>query len=144
MVYSTSRCPKCGQIIRRQTNPVHKIGSPFERCRYCGSIYLNSYKEEWITKSPVKRFFFFLQIYVWARAFLMPVLLMAIPVALGANIDVDILRVLWPVGSVVWLIAGFFVHKNANRSDIEASIARTKDPSYVELLVKAGYKIHNI
>lgn len=54
MVYSTSRCPKCGQIIRRQTNPVHKIGSPFERCRYCGSIYLNSYKEEWITKSPVK------------------------------------------------------------------------------------------
>ena len=144
MVYSTSRCPKCGQVIKRQTNPVHEIGSPFERCRYCGSIYLNSYKEEWITKSPIKRFFFFLQSYVWARAFLMPVLLMVIPMVLGVDIDVDILKILWPIGSVAWLIAGYFVHKKTNQSDIEASIARTQDPSYVELLVKAGYKIYNI
>lgn len=144
MVYSTSRCPKCGQVIQRQTNPVHKIDSPFERCTYCGSIYLNSYKEEWITKSPIKRFFFFLQSYVWARAFFMPVLLMVIPMVLGVDIDFDILKILWPIGSVAWLIAGYFVHKKANQSDIEASIARTQDPSYVELLVKAGYKIYNI
>ena len=79
MIYSTSKCPSCGKIIRRQTNPVHKIGNPFEHCRHCGNIYINSYKEEWITKSPIKRFFFFLQIYVWARAFLMPLLLIGIP-----------------------------------------------------------------
>ena len=144
MVYSTSHCPKCGQVIKRQTNPVHEIGSPFERCRYCGNIYLNSYKEEWITKSPIKRFFFFLQDYVWARAFLIPALLMAIPMALGVDFDVNILRILWPIGSVVWLIAGYFIHKNASQSDIDASISRTRDPSYVELLVKAGYKIYNI
>ena len=74
----------------------------------------------------------------------MPVLLMIIPMALGVDIDVNALRILWPIGSVAWLIAGYFVHKKANQSDVDASIARTQDPSYVELLVKAGYKIYNV
>ena len=144
MVYSASRCPKCGQVIKRRTNPVHEIGSPFEHCRWCGGVYLNSYKEEWITKSPVKRFFFFLQIYVWARAFLMPVLLMIVLTFVGFDIATGLMRVLWPIGSVAWLVAGYFVHKNANQADINASIARTKDPAYVDLLIKAGYKIYRI
>ena len=61
MVYSTSRCPKCGEIIKKQKNPSYEIGNPFEQCRHCGAIYLNNYKEEWITKSPLQRFFFFIQ-----------------------------------------------------------------------------------
>ena len=81
MIYSTSRCPSCGQVIRKQTNPVNEIGIPFERCYHCGTVYRNSYKEEWITKSPIKRVFFFLQSYVWARAFMLPMLLVMIPVA---------------------------------------------------------------
>ena len=143
MVYSTSKCPQCGQIIKRQTNPVHEIGSPFERCGYCGSLYLNSYKEEWITKSPIKRFFFYLQVYVWARAFLMPVLIMIVPLA-AFDMDVAVVRVLWPIMSIAWLIMGYFVHKNANKADIKDSLARTRDPEYVNLLVKAGYRIYPV
>ena len=143
MVYSTSRCPKCGKVIKRQTNPVHEVGSPFERRIYCGNLYLNSYKEEWITKSPIKRVFFFLQIYVWARAFLMPMLLVGLPlVALDG--DVSLLKVLWPVMSVAWLVIGYFVHKKVNREDIEASLSRTENAEYIELLKKAGYKIYPV
>ena len=74
----------------------------------------------------------------------MPMLLLLISMALGVDIDVDVFIILWPIGSVAWLIAGYFLHKKADQSDIDASIARTQDPSYVELLVKAGYKIYNV
>lgn len=141
MVYSTSRCPHCGQVIKRQTNPVHEIGSPFEHCSCCGSAYLNAYKEEWITKSPVKRFFFFLQIYVWARAILLPFLLMAGLVAIF-DMDSNILPIICPILSVVWLTVGYFIHKKANREEIAASLQRTNDASYVSLLKRAGYKVY--
>ena len=143
MVYSTSRCPSCGQVIRRQTNPVKEIGIPFERCRYCGSTYLNSYKEEWITKSPFSRFFFFLQAGVWARAFMLPMLILIIPIA-AFDWDTDIVFALWPFLSLAWLIGGYFIHRKAEQDDIAASIERTKDPKYVSLLKQAGYSIYPI
>lgn len=143
MVYSTSRCPSCGQVIRRQTNPVKEIGIPFERCRYCGKTYLNSYKEEWITKSPVSRFFFFLQVGVWARAFMLPMLILIIPIA-AFDWDTDIVFAVWPFLSLAWLIAGYFVHKKAEQDDIAASVERTKDPKYVNLLKQAGYSIYPV
>ena len=43
-----------------------------------------------------------------------------------------------------WLIMGYFVHKNANKADIKDSLARTRDPEYVNLLVKAGYRIYPV
>lgn len=143
MVYSTSRCPSCGQVIRRQTNPVKEIGIPFERCRHCGSTYLNSYKEEWITKSPFSRFFFFLQAGVWARAFMLPMLILIIPIA-AFDWDTDIVFALWPFLSLAWLIGGYFIHRKAEQDDIAASIERTKDPKYVDLLKQAGYSIYPI
>jgi hypothetical protein len=145
MVYSTSRCPNCGQIIRKQTNPVHKIGNPFERCRHCGNTYLNSYKEEWITKSPIKRFFFFLPSYVWARAIVVPALLFSIfLVTLYDRIDPRIIIILWLISPIIWLIAGYSMHKNANKENIEESLLRTSDPEYLNLLVKAGYRIYPV
>ena len=143
MVYSTSRCPSCGKVIKRQTNPVHEIGDPFERCRWCGKTYLNSYKEEWITKSPFKRFFFFLQAGVWARAFLVPPLVFALLLSF-LEIGVDILRIIWPIASIAWVVAGYFIHKKASQDDINASIERTNNPVYLSLLKKAGYKIYPI
>ena len=143
MVYSTSRCPSCGKVIKRQTNPVHEIGDPFERCRWCGKTYLNSYKEEWITKSPFKRFFFFLQAGVWARAFLVPPLVFALFLSF-LEIGVDILRIIWPIASIAWVVAGYFIHKKASQDDVNASIERTNNPVYLSLLKKAGYKIYPI
>lgn len=140
MVYSTSKCPNCGKVIKRQTNPVKEIGYPFEQCRYCRSMYINSYKEEWITKSPISRFFFFLQIYVWARALIMPLLVFGV----FLYFDIELNIIIWPILSVVWLIAGYFVHKNANRKDIEQSLSRTNNPEYIDRLKKAGYTIYPI
>lgn len=143
MIYSTSRCPSCGQVIRRQTNPVKEIGIPFERCRYCGTTYRNSYKEEWITKSPISRFFFFLQAGVWARAFMLPMLILSIPIA-AFGWDADIVFAVWPFLSLAWLIGGYFVHKKVEQEDIAASLERTKDPKYVNLLKQAGYSIYPV
>ncbi len=141
MVYSTSRCPSCGKLIKRQTNPTHEIGSPFERCRCCGNIYLNSYKEEWITKSPLKRFFFFLQAGVWARAFIVPILILIIPMA-AFDMSSEAVWAVWPILSIAWLIGGYFIHKKSEYDDILKSLERTKDTEYLNLLKKAGYKIY--
>lgn len=143
MVYSTSKCPHCGKVIKKQTNPVHKIGNPFERCRWCGSIYLDAYTEEWITKSPSKRFAFFLQSGVWARAVMMPVLLLLIPIFLF-DMNEDILFALWPLLSIAWLIAGYFIHKNASQDAIAQSLKRTQDVEYLNLLRNSGYTIYPI
>ena len=143
MVYSTSRCPKCGKVIKRQTNPTHEIGNPFERCRWCGNIYLNSYKEEWITKSPIKRFFFFIQSGVWARALLLPILVIIIPMG-TLNISPRLTIPIWMFLAGIWLVAGYIIHKNASEENIKESIDRTNDPEYIELLKKAGYKIYPI
>lgn len=143
MVYSTSRCPSCGKVIRRQTNPVHEVGDPFERCQWCGTIYRNSYKEEWITKSPLKRFFFFLQAGVWARAFIVPILLLIIPMS-AFDMSAEAVWVIWPVLGIAWLVMGYFVHKKSERDDILKSVERTKDPEYIKILKKAGYTIYPI
>ena len=74
----------------------------------------------------------------------MPVLLMIILMLIGIDIDTDLIKIIWPIGSVTWLIVGYFVHKNANQADVAASIARTKDLAYVESLIKAGYNIYRI
>lgn len=143
MIYSTSICPSCGQVIRKQTNPADEIGVPFERCSHCGTVYRNSYKEEWITKSPIKRFFFFLQVGVWARAVMLP---MFILIFLTEFLEwgTDSVFVLWPFLSLAWLIGGYFIHRKAEKDDIAASVERTKDPEYLNLLKKAGYKVYPI
>ena len=143
MVYSTSKCPKCGKIVKRQTNPVHVIGNPFEHCRWCGSVYLNSYKEEWITKSPFDRFFFFLQVGVWARAFILPPIFLFL---LNYLFDMNgvIVFILWPILSIGWLVMGYFVHKNASKNAITQSLNRTRNLEYLDSLKKAGYTIYHI
>lgn len=143
MIYSTTRCPSCGKIIRRQTNPVEKLGNPFERCRNCGKFYKNSYTEEWITKSPIKRFFFLLPIYTWARAFMFPMFIILIPSAI-LDIDIESIIILWPIMSITWLVGGYFLYKKAEKENIRKSIERTKDPEYLNLLRQAGYKIYPI
>ncbi|MBP3580734.1 MAG: hypothetical protein J6K12_05755 [Clostridia bacterium] len=132
MVYSTARCPSCGKVINEQRNPSYRVGNPFRQCPFCGKPYLDHYTEEWITKSPFKRFFFFIQAGVWSRAFIVPLLIVAL---------VDIVW-LWPLLSIAWLICGYFVHKKDEEKSILQSIERTQNPEYLILLEKVGYKIY--
>lgn len=143
MIYSTSRCPSCNNVVKQQTNPAREIGVPFEKCPYCGAVYRNTYKEEWITKDSVGRFFFYLQVGVWSRAFLIPPLLYALPSLLfQGDLNVDTLKILWPLGSLLWLICGYFLHKRWEEKNILESLRRTSNPEYVKMLKDAGYNIY--
>lgn len=142
MTYVTSKCPHCNAYLGRKTNPVHEVDIPFEKCPHCGGVYLNNYKEEWITKSPMKRFFFYLQIGVWARALIIPLVVFA---PLFSILDlVELILPFYLVGAVSWLIAGYFLHRHREKDAIARSIQRTKDQEYVELLKKAKYTIYPI
>ncbi|MBQ8546840.1 MAG: zinc ribbon domain-containing protein [Clostridia bacterium] len=145
MIYSVSKCPNCRKIVKNERNPVCEIGVPFETCPFCGTIYLNRYKEEWITKSPIKRFLFFIQAPVWARAFLIPLLAQIPLIIIFENIfNPTIFFIIWYILFVSWLTLGYFLHKNANKEKIYLSILRTKNSEYLKLLKLAGYKIYSV
>ena len=140
MTYVYTRCPHCG-FTRRQVNPPHLIGSPFTRCVSCGKYYEDSYCEEWIMKSPLKRHWFFVQNGTWARAIMLPAVILA-PL-FGAVFDLpELIFPLWLIFCITWFICGYLFYKKRFQKDIEASLERTKDPQYVELLKKVGYKIY--
>ncbi len=143
MVYSFTRCPVCHKVIKSETNPTHKIDMPFEKCPECGSIYLNTYKEEWITKSPTKRFFFFLRGGVLSGAIVVPILLITI-ISLAGDIDISNLAILLPLLSIAWLITGYFIRKRLLNDDIQNSIIRTKNIEYLNRLKNAGYSVYPI
>jgi len=60
------------------------------------------------------------------------------------DMSTEVVWGLWPVLSLAWLICGYFIHKKAEQDNIAASIKRTQDPEYLNLLKKAGYTIYPI
>lgn len=140
MVYSTSRCPYCNEIVHREINPVPEIGNPFEVCSYCRNTYLNKNKSEWITKSPIDRVFFFLNSGVWARAFICPMLVI-FPLTEKMNAT-ELIVPLWAIAFMLWIVVGYFVHKKYAQKDIEASLKRTENLEYLELLKKADFDLY--
>lgn len=140
MIYSTSRCPYCNMVVNRKTNPVPEIGNPFEVCPYCRNTYLNKNKSEWITKSPIDRVLFFLNSGVWARAFICPMLVI-LPLTDKLNAT-ELMVPLWAIAFMFWIVVGFLVHKKCAQKDIEASLKRTEDLEYLELLKKAGFDLY--
>lgn len=149
MVYVTTKCPHCNYLYRnREGNPIHQIDSPFVSCPSCGEFFVDSYREEWITKSPMKRRFFFIGNGTWARALLLPLAISAIVFGgiCEALLRIEDLVMLIPVGAIVgtptWLILESKRAKAFFKEDIEASIIRTKNKEYVELLKKSGYTIY--
>lgn len=143
MEYVTVKCPYCGQILGQMVNPVKTVASPFEQCRYCEKIYVNYYKEEWITKSPLKRFFFFLQSGTWCRAIMLPMVVWG-PLLGGFAGSVELMLAAWGVSFVLWLVIAYFLRKKAAEDSIVASIVRTQDEKYVQMLKNFGFKIYPI
>ena len=151
MVYVTTKCPHCNYLYRnREGNPIHQIDSPFVPCPKCGEFFVDPYREEWITKSPTKRRFFFIGNGTWARALLLPLAISAIVFGgiCGALLGIEDLVMLIPVGAIVgtptWLILEYRRAKAFFKEDIEASIIRTKNKEYVALLKKTGYTIYSL
>lgn len=143
MVYCTYRCPHCNNIVGKQTNPVDKIGNPFDLCPYCGQVYKSSNKEEWLTKSPFKRLWFFIGRGCFARAIVIPFFLV-FGLGLSVGINSSLLQYIYFFSFISYLVAGYFVHKNLNELNIKESLERTQDKSYLDLLKRSGYKIYPI
>lgn len=142
MIYSTSRCPHCKNIVRKQTNPPKEVACPFETCHHCKRQYINTYKEEWITKSPFKRHLFFIQNGTYARAILFPMIIAGL---LGyATSSLAIMWTFYALGVAAWLIGGYFYNKNISQRAIKASLKRTESAEYVAQLKQAKYKIYHI
>lgn len=144
MVYSTSRCPHCNNIVNRQTNPTKELANPFEKCPWCGKFYKNSYKNEWLTMSPAKRFFYYIQTGVWARGFLVSMLIGFLFSNTTTGDTSSLFTIIWLTGFLIYMVIGWFVHRNASQTDVRQSLKRTRSYEYVELLRSAGYRVYPI
>ena len=147
-VHVTTKCPHCNGIYRyRESNPCFLIKSPFVSCQHCGEIFIDSYREEWITKSPLKRKLFFIGNGTWARALLLPFFISVciFGIFFVGMLGIEEAAYLIPLGFIgtpIWLVWEASRAKKIFEKDIEESIARTKDPEYVKILKQAGYKIY--
>lgn len=145
MIYSKSYCPYCKAVIDRCTNPTNEIAVPFERCRFCKRIYLNSRKEEWITKSPFRRFMYFIPSGVWARAIMLS-LLFFLPLMCLLSVFFDmsslLIGILCLCHFLLYMVGAYFVRANYAKESIELSLKRTSDENYLKLLEQAGYTIY--
>lgn len=144
MVYSTSRCPHCNNIVRRQTNPTKELANPFEKCPWCGKFYKNSYKNEWLTMSPSQRFFYYIQAGVWARGFLISMLIGFLFSNVTTGDTSSLFTIVFLVSFIIYMIIGWFAHKLESEENIKQSLKRTRMADYVELLRGAGYRIYPI
>ena len=143
MIYVTTRCPHCSHPLRYQKgNPPHLIESPFVTCSCCGKVFIDSYRSEWITKSPSERKLFILGFGegTIARALLLPLVLSAL--VFGAEDIVYLIPIFGVIGIPLWWAFEVKLRKKSYKEDIEASIERTKNAEYVELLKSAGFKIY--
>ena len=141
MTYHTLKCPNCKKIVNRATGSPSYIGNPFRKCPWCGGVYVDSFTQEWATKSPFQRTKFLIDKPL-AGAFLSIIVI----AGLFAMAKLNFLIAL-SVGIVVagFVFAGWtFVRKTFIQDMIDKSIERTKSAKYVELLKQAGFKIYPI
>ena len=141
MTYHTLKCPHCKNIVNRATGSPSYIGNPFRECPWCGGIYVDSFTQEWATKSPFQRTKFLIDKPL-AGAFLS---IIAIAGLLAmAEVYILVALIVGIVGAVLIFIGGTFARKSSIQEMIDKSIERTKSVKYVELLKQAGFKIYPI
>ena len=141
MTYHTLKCPHCKNIVNRATGSPSYIGNPFRKCPWCGGVYVDSFTQEWATKSPFQRTKFLID-KPFAAAFLS---IIAIAGLLArAEVYILVALIVGIVGAVLIFIGCTFARKSSIQEMIDKSIERTKSAKYVELLKQAGFKIYPI
>ena len=141
MTYHTLKCPHCKNIVNRATGSPSYIGNPFRKCPWCGGVYVDSFTQEWATKSPFQRTKFLIDKPL-AGAFLSIIAIAGILVMAKANILVAL--IVGVVSAVLIFIGLMYARKSFIQEMIDNSIERTKSAKYVELLKQAGFKIYPI
>ena len=141
MTYHTLKCPHCKKIVNRATGSPSYIGNPFRKCPWCGGIYVDSFTQEWVTKSPNERIMFlidkplaggFISIFPIAGLLTM------------AEVNIIASLIIAAICAVTICIVWTFVRKSSIQEMIDQSLERTKSEKYVKLLKKKGFKIYYI
>ena len=141
MTHYTLKCPHCKSVLNWGTGSPSYIGNPFRKCPWCGGVYVDSFTQEWATKSPFQRTKFLIDKPL-SGAFLS---IIAIAGLLAmAEVDVLIALIVGIVGAVLIFVGWTFARKSSIQEMIDMSIERTKSVKYVELLKQAGFKIYPI
>lgn len=141
MTYHTLKCPHCKNIVNRTTGSPSYIGNPFRKCPWCGGNYVDSFTQEWATKSPFQRTKFLVDVPL-AGSFLSFIVIAGLLAVAKSHILVALI-----VGVVVagLIFVGWTsFRKPSIQKMIAESIERTKSAAYVELLKQAGFKIYPI
>lgn len=141
MTYYTLKCPHCKNVVNRATGRPSYIGNPFRKCPWCGGVYVDSFTQEWATKSPFQRKKFLIDKPL-SGAFLSFIVI----AGLLARVEVDFLiaLIVGIFGAVLIFISWTSARKSSIQEMIDKSIERTKSAKYVELLKQAGFKIYSI
>ena len=141
MTYHTLKCPHCNNIVNRATGSPSYIGNPFRKCPWCGGIYVDSFTQEWATKSPYKRIMFLIDKPL-AGGFLSIILIAGLLTMAEINIIASLIVAV--ICAVAICIVWTFARKSSIQEMIDQSLKRTKSAKYVQLLKKAGFKIYYI
>ena len=141
MTYHTLKCPHCKKIVNRATGSPSYIGNPFRKCPWCGGVYVDSFTQEWATKSPFQRIIFLIDKPL-AAAFLSSIAIAGLLAMAEAHILVAL--IVGVVGAALIFIGLTFARKSSIQEMIDESIERTKSANYIKLLKQAGFKIYPI
>lgn len=141
MTYHTLKCPHCKNIVNRATGSPSYIGNPFRKCPWCGGVYVDSFTQEWATKSPFQRIKFLIDKPL-AGAFLSIIAIAGLLAMAEAHILVAL--IVGVVGAALIFIGWTSARKSSIQEMIDESIERTKSANYVKLLKQAGFKIYPI
>ena len=147
MTYDNQFCPHCHKSIGRVTGRPDNIGNPLKICPHCGRIIVDKFTREWVNKSPLERFFFFVK-FPLTVAFISFIALAGILMLIAGESlgNVELIGII--CGSFACAICLFIIlyrkHKSDTKSIIAESLKRTQSARYVKLLQKAHLEIYPI
>ena len=141
MTYHTLKCPHCKNIVNCATGSPSYIGNPFRKCPWYGGVYVDSFTQEWATKSPFQRTKFLIDKPL-AGSFLSFIALAGLLAMAEAHILVAF--IVGIIGAGLIFVGWTFARKSSIQEIVDKSIERTKSAKYVELLKQAGFKIYPI
>ena len=123
------KCSHCNMIIRSgHGTPLKHLGSPLKRCKYCGKPYIDTDTIEWSVSPLYRKIGYLFANNRWTLFFIPFILCYAYPLV--------------AICVVVFLLLLFnFYVKGKVKKELPASIERTSNIEYINLLKECNYPL---
>ena len=130
-------CPHCQQIIERgYKSRAYKIGSPITFCPKCQKLIVDNDKMEWGVMSPVSRFLFS----QFANAAFGWHFFGALAMGIFQDFGTNATLIMIAIAEAIIVSARHFLFKALYEDEIKASIKRSENPDYIEILNIVEYR----